>query len=276
MNYYRIAGDMSHLLAIIILLVKIATTKSSAGISGKSQILFSLVYITRYLDMFVSFFSWYNRVFKIVFISASLTTVFLTFVILRQTYEREHDTFYIEFLLIPTAVLAFYINHATEVLEVLWTFSIYLEAVAILPQFFFITKTGATDWFMKCYLFALGSYRGLYLLNWYYRYNVEGHYDLIAIYAGAVQTMLFVAFFCWYILKTLSEKAVFDYAQDKLSSERFLIQHILVNDQKTTHDFSPNYLMVRELADVFVKREAANAQQKINGPDGKEQRTPAK
>lgn len=37
------------------------------GVSGKSQILFSLVYITRYLDLFTNFVSLYNTFMKVCF-----------------------------------------------------------------------------------------------------------------------------------------------------------------------------------------------------------------
>ncbi|KAL1399825.1 hypothetical protein pipiens_000178, partial [Culex pipiens pipiens] len=56
------------------------------------------------------------------------------------------------------------------------------------------------------YLFALGSYRALYLLNWICRYYAEGHYDLIAIFAGAIQTILYCDFFYLYITKVLKGK----------------------------------------------------------------------
>lgn len=36
-----------------------------AGISGKSQILFALVFTTRYLDLFTTFISIYNTVMKV-------------------------------------------------------------------------------------------------------------------------------------------------------------------------------------------------------------------
>jgi hypothetical protein len=54
--------------------------------------------------------------------------------------------------------------------QVLWAFSIYLEAVAILPQLFLVAKTGEAENITSHYLFALGSYRALYLANWVYRY----------------------------------------------------------------------------------------------------------
>lgn len=83
----------------------------------------------------------------------------------------------------------------------MWTFSIYLESVAILPQLFMVSKTGEAESITSHYLFALGSYRGLYILNWVYRYITEEHYDLIAIVAGVVQTVLYCDFFYLYITK---------------------------------------------------------------------------
>lgn len=110
MNLFRLCGDLSHVLAILLLLLKIWKTRSAAGtsvellsthatadtnlcdtyllchsqcsllvgsrvftaavdaprphhlllttgISGKSQVLFLIVYVTRYLDLFFSFIS---------------------------------------------------------------------------------------------------------------------------------------------------------------------------------------------------------------------------
>ncbi|XP_076247132.1 ER lumen protein-retaining receptor [Calliopsis andreniformis] len=206
MNIFRLLGDLSHLLAIIILLLKIWKTRSCAGISGKSQILFAIVYTLRYLDLVTTYISAYNTFMKIIFIAASYATVFLMYVKFKATYDHNHDTFRIEFLILPTLVLALLINHEFTVMEVLWTFSIYLESVAILPQLFLVSKTGEAESITSHYLFALGSYRGLYLLNWVYRYYAEDHYDLIAIVAGLVQTVLYCDFFHLYITKVLKGK----------------------------------------------------------------------
>ncbi|XP_015109962.1 ER lumen protein-retaining receptor [Diachasma alloeum] len=206
MNIFRLLGDLSHLLAIIVLLLKIWTTRSCAGISGKSQILFAIVYITRYLDLLTTYISAYNTFMKFVFISASVATIFLMYVKFKATYDHNHDSFRIEFLIAPALVLALLINHEFTPLEILWTFSIYLESVAILPQLFLVSKTGEAESITSHYLFALGTYRGLYLLNWVYRYYAEDHYDLIAIVAGVVQTVLYCDFFYLYITKVLKGK----------------------------------------------------------------------
>ena len=64
-----------------------------------------------------------------------------------------------------------------------------------------VSKTGEAESITSHYLFALGAYRGLYILNWIYRYYSEGFYDLIAIIAGIIQTILYCDFFYLYITK---------------------------------------------------------------------------
>lgn len=208
MNIFRLVGDLSHLLAIIILLLKIWRTRSCSGISGKSQILFSITYTARYLDLFTTFVSPYNSIMKVVFLATSYGTLYLMYVKFKATNDRNHDTFRIEFLLVPVTVLALLVNHEFTPLEVLWTLSIYLEAVAILPQLFLVSKTGEAETITSHYLFCLGSYRALYLLNWVYRYYTENFYDLIAIVAGLVQTILYCDFFYLYVTRVIKGKAL--------------------------------------------------------------------
>jgi len=206
MNIFRLVGDLAHLGAIIILLIKIWKTRSCAGISGKSQLLFALTYTARYLDLVTSYISLYNTVMKVTFIAASFLTLYFIYFKFKATYDSNHDTLRVEFLLIPVTILALILNHEFTVLEILWTWSIYLESVAILPQLFMINKTGEAETITSHYLFALGSYRFLYILNWIYRYWMETYYDLIAIVSGIVQTVLYCDFFYLYVTRVLKGK----------------------------------------------------------------------
>jgi len=208
MNIFRLLGDLSHLFAIFILLLKIWKTRSCAGISGKSQVLFFLVFVSRYLDLVTNFVSVYNTTMKIFFIASAAGTVYLMFVKFKATYDGNHDTFRVEFLLGPVAILALVLNHEFTAMEILWTFSIYLESVAILPQLFMVSKTGEAETITSHYLFALGSYRALYIVNWVYRYYFEGFYDIIAIVAGVVQTVLYCDFFYLYVTKVMAGKKI--------------------------------------------------------------------
>ena len=69
------------------------TSVSIIGVSGKSQILFAVVYASRYLDLFTNFVSLYNTVMKVIFIAASVATVYMMYLKFKATYDHNHDTF---------------------------------------------------------------------------------------------------------------------------------------------------------------------------------------
>lgn len=98
-------------------------------------------------------------------------------------------------------LLSAHISPSSPTLQILWTFSIYLESVAIMPQLYMISKTGEAESITSHYLFALGLYRALYIANWVWRFYMEDFYDWIAIVAGCVQTALYCDFFYLYITK---------------------------------------------------------------------------
>ncbi|XP_054811553.1 ER lumen protein-retaining receptor-like [Prosopis cineraria] len=202
MNLFRLAGDFSHLLSIVVLLLKIRTTKSCAGISLKTQELYVIVFITRYLDLFTNFYSFYNIVMKLVFIGSSIGIVWYMryHKVVKQTYNKDQDTFRHYILVLVCFLLAILIPHEFTVVEVLWTFSIYLEAVAILPQLGLLQRSSNIDNLTGKYVFLLGTYRALYILNWIYRYFTEIHkVRWIPWISGLVQTALYADFFYYYM-----------------------------------------------------------------------------
>nr|ABK22024.1 unknown [Picea sitchensis] len=201
MNIFRLAGDMTHLMSVLVLLLKIHTIKSCAGISLKTQELYALVFVTRYLDLFSDYVSFYNSVMKIIFIASSISIVWYmrSHKIVRRSYDKEQDTFRHYLLVIPCFILALLVHDKFTFREVLWAFSIYLEAVAILPQLVLLQRSRNIDNLTGQYVFFLGAYRGFYILNWIYRYFTERHYfRLIPWVSGLVQTALYADFFYYY------------------------------------------------------------------------------
>lgn len=194
---YYAAGDASHLLAYIILFVKIWKTNSCAGISGKSQILFAIAYLCRYLDLFITFGSDYDSFRKILFIEVTLITCYLIYSKFHESYDSELDSFWIEWLIIPAYALT-YVSNYDDLIDLLWIYSIYLESVAILPQFHLIWETGKAENTVLCYLVALTASRGFYSMDLAWRYVTEQYYSTILINAGVVQTVSYIIFFCVY------------------------------------------------------------------------------
>ena len=66
----------------------IKTTSDIAGISGRSQALFLVVFVARYLDLFTNFVSLYNSVMKVLFLASSIATVYLMFIKFKATYDK--------------------------------------------------------------------------------------------------------------------------------------------------------------------------------------------
>ena len=122
-----------------------------------------------------------------------------------RSYDPKVDTVPIWYLLVPCVVLALCINEYFGVFEVLWTFSIYLEAVAIVPQLVVVhtfakQHNGFVESLTSDYVFCLGGYRAMYLLNWIYRLATEpGYTNWIVWVAGIVQTGIYCDFFYYYL-----------------------------------------------------------------------------
>ncbi|KIW57930.1 hypothetical protein PV05_02486 [Exophiala xenobiotica] len=208
MNIFRLLADLSHLFSIFILLHKMRTTNSCSGISFKSQALYFLVYLTRYLDLFWTFTdSAWNTIFKIIFLSSSAYTLYVMLNDYKPTHDPNLDTFRVSYLTGSSAVLAILFPYKWTLPEMLWAFSIWLESVAILPQLFMLQRTGEAETITTHYLFALGIYRALYIPNWIYRYFAEGHFDPIPVMAGIIQTILYSDFFWVYYTKVLKGKS---------------------------------------------------------------------
>ncbi|TEB21175.1 ER lumen protein retaining receptor [Coprinellus micaceus] len=191
MNLFRLIGDLSHLASIFILVHKITTTRSCRGLSFKTQAVYFAVFLSRYLDLFFRYVSAYNSIMKIFFIASSGYILYLMKFKYRRIPRR------------PSIILGLIFNYQFSFSEILWSFSIFLESVAILPQLFMLQRTGEAETITTHYLAALGVYRAFYIPNWIYRYFSEGVVDPIAVVAGIVQTGLYLDFFYVYFTKVL-------------------------------------------------------------------------
>ena len=81
----------------------------------------------------------------------------------------------------------------TDLFEVLWTFSIVLESVCVIPQLLLLRQTSVPTVIDSGYIIFLGSYRALYLLNWTMRFATKGepNPDWRAVTFGIIQTALY-------------------------------------------------------------------------------------
>ncbi len=88
-------------------------------------------------------------------------------------------------------------------LQLFWVFSIYLEALAIVPQLIILQRYREVENLTAHYVFLLGIYRALYIVNWVYRSYTEVFYrhNWVVYVCGFVQTCLYIDFFYYYFLR---------------------------------------------------------------------------
>lgn len=198
---------MSHVLSIVVLLLRLRVTKNALGISIKTQELYLLVFITRYLDLFTTFYSFYNSIMKVLYISA---TAYIIYMVrgtepFKTNYDAAQDSFlHWKFAVAPCVILAVVTNvyQGFDVMELFWVFSIYLEALAIVPQLIVLQRYREVENLTAHYVFLLGIYRALYIINWVYRSYHEVFYkhNWVVYACGFVQTCLYLDFFYYYFL----------------------------------------------------------------------------
>jgi len=194
-NYFRYGGDFLHLAGIVVLLATIVKRQSVSGLSQKTQLLYCIIYCTRYLDLLDHRQAAYLVIFKITFIFTSLIAI-SAFQRFLDTWEKQKDTVTITLFIIPCFVLSMFMTTEYTLLETLWTFSEFLEAVAMVPQYVFSYRdVGNKEIGVNAFVVLIGSYRIMYCLNWMYKkYEVPQYSDIDSWLAGIVEIVLFVDF----------------------------------------------------------------------------------
>lgn len=79
MDIFQLIGDFLHLIAVLMLLLKILANKNVIGLSYKTQELFLVVFLTRYSDMILEMHwgSVYFNVMRILFVAVTAYTIYV-------------------------------------------------------------------------------------------------------------------------------------------------------------------------------------------------------
>lgn len=178
--------------------------------------------LARYTDLLTTYFSVYNSTLKIVYIAAHCCIIgsIRCSGQIASTYERDQDDFpHWKFLVAPSSLLAvlltmhriaarrargWHLFYLQEAQELLWKFSIILEPVAIVPQLALLRKYRIVENLTSDYVFLMGVYRFLYILNWVWRAHHQPGYrhNYLAYVCGCLQVALYFDFFYyWFISK---------------------------------------------------------------------------
>jgi len=189
-----------------------------------------------------TFYSFYNSIAKVYYLTATVAILFMCKTDpIKSVYNTDHDYFpHIKYAVLPCSVLAL-VTHLVgsgisrfDIMELLWTFSIYLESIAILPQLLVLRKYRLVENLTGKFMLLLGSYRFFYILNWIYRSKYEPMYrhHLLVYVCGAVQTLLYGDFFYQYARATRCCGCFRDAAYDNSYTNGILEDDIITSDDE--------------------------------------------
>jgi len=219
-------GAMSRMFGFLILNVKTFTSKRATGVSVKSLQLYVIVFACRlssivrhegYLPYDKSG-DWLYHLIEFLSFAFTASALYGCLKPFRSTYEESVDKFGElnvpsgwggVYLAAPVLILAILIhpNLNTDFLsDVAWTYAMYLESVALIPQLYMFqkNKNGVIELLTAHFVAALGFGRLLEFIFWAYSYQelsgssgskLPGY---LAILAQLLQMVLMVDFFWYY------------------------------------------------------------------------------
>uniref|UniRef100_A0A6P7FE98 ER lumen protein-retaining receptor-like isoform X1 n=1 Tax=Diabrotica virgifera virgifera TaxID=50390 RepID=A0A6P7FE98_DIAVI len=141
-------------IATLYLISAILKHKSYVGVSAKTQLLYTVALVVQ---------GEISILYILLIAFPSIVAFTLAFK-MRDTYEKEVDSFWAEILLIAAFILSVYVQPHFSSFGVLSTFSDYLETVAFIPQLYMIWNSKGTTKHMKVYIQLLFLYKLVNLL----------------------------------------------------------------------------------------------------------------
>ncbi|KAH6991241.1 ER lumen protein retaining receptor-domain-containing protein [Ilyonectria robusta] len=197
-NVFRILGDLSHMLSKCILIFAIHRNRSAEGVSLITQILYALVFCTRYLDIFSEKSAW-NFIFKIFYILSSFYILGVMQWVVPRSREREISWKIGAFILggsfaISPFVMMIFESTGWGFRVWMWDFSQILESICVLPQLLLLRQTTVPTVIDSFYLLTLGSYRAFYCINWFLREFDVRKPNTVSVIFGIIQTALYIDF----------------------------------------------------------------------------------
>lgn len=220
--------------AVALLVLKIVSTRDVYGLSQDTLICLALVLVSRLSStLFFEGYLPYDSSGDWLYQSLEVLCLALVLYTLRLSMKLKYDTglnasvpWYI--LVAPCFALAL-VSHATlnaffvtdvTITQVSWTFSMYLEGVAFLPQIMLVHRTNA-EVFTSHYIAAYGCSRVLSVIFWLFSFNelnnayrpltvnlLAGYSGYFVIVAQVVQLLLVVDFLYYYVKSALTGAAL--------------------------------------------------------------------
>jgi hypothetical protein len=221
-------GAMSRMFGFGILNVKTFLSKRATGVSIKTLQLYCLVFFFRLTSIirhegylpYDKSGDWLYHVIEIMALLFTASALWGCMGPFKSTYQAEMDKFGemnvtpgmgAVYLAVPVLILAIMVHpnlNSDFVSDVAWTYAMYLESVALVPQLFMFQKqtSGVVELLTAHFVAALGFGRVMEFMFWVYSYHelatsagskLPGY---LALFSQFMQLVLMLDFFWYYYL----------------------------------------------------------------------------
>lgn len=166
----RYLGDGTHILALITCIMALLRDDGPDGVSMKAHMLFLLVFSVRFANIFLCEQPVYLIIYKVMLWTTTLKIVMLLAV--RGSAQDGRDTMPVMAMLFSILIItcvcgSFSLQDHGLVVEVLWTYSNYIEVFAMLPQYVYSYRDrGNRSLLVYSYVVLMGGYRIIFGIPW--------------------------------------------------------------------------------------------------------------
>lgn len=210
------------LLAYSMLALKVVEQQSVRGISGKALQCHAVVYCSRlstttWLKGYIPSDETGDGLYQLMDILSLFTVLLLLYFIFkkhRRTYQAYQDTFEIRYLLCAFFMLAVLVHptfNDRPLFDTLWTFALYVDVFAMMPQLWMVSKLGGEggeqlEAMNAHYIAAISASRGVNFAFWFYGYEefapADGGFNWAGwavMSASIIQMLLLLDFIVLYV-----------------------------------------------------------------------------
>jgi len=221
-------GAMSRMFGFGILNVKTFKSQRSTGVSIKTLQLYTLVFLFRLASIlrhegylpYDKSGDWLYHIIEILGLIFTSSALYATMVPYNRTYQKDLDTFgemHVPegfgaiYLAVPVFLLACVVHpnlNADFMSDMAWTYAMYLESVALIPQLYMFQKqtAGVVELLTAHFVAALGLGRVMEFFFWIYSYHELANSSgsklpgYLALFSQFLQLVLMLDFFWYYFV----------------------------------------------------------------------------
>jgi ER lumen protein retaining receptor len=237
-SFILVLSSITQMASFLIIAMKVYYYQNVSGLSLNSMICYFIVMVARLTStIFYSGYlpsdeagDWFYQLCEVFSLILVIINIFFITKLYKETSENEtEDSVDYKYLTVPAIILALLVHTSLNrniLTDVAWSFSMYLEGMAIFPQLhLFRTKGGQIETYTSHYVSLQGISRLFTLMFWWYTYEelneeAEDSFSFFHTYTGyfiifsqIIQIILMADFYYFYF------KSLFKGEKMSISSE---------------------------------------------------------